>query len=305
MSILITGAAGFVGASLAAALVADDTADVVSMVRDRTKTPPGHFVTHGDVTDQDFCRRVIADYEVDTIYHLAAQSIVSVCAEDPLAAINVAVMGTARLLQAVRDVGRPCRVVVMTSDKVFGSAPPPYTEATPLDARHSYEVSKACQDLVARMFRSNYAVDVTVVRAVNIYGPCDPNESRIVPKTCRRVLRGEAPELHAGASEMQRQYIYIDDMVDALRFIAERGTGGAYCVGSCDAPISVLEVMQSICRIAGVEWRAPAVKARDGRFHEIQAQSVDASRLAAIGWAPRVGFDDGIRKTLDWYRSTK
>ena len=301
MSTLLTGSAGFVGTALAASLVADSH-HVVSMVRDRTKTPPGSAIVHGSVTDQDFCRRAIADYEVDTIYHLAAQSIVSVCAEDPLAALEIAVMGTSRLLQAVRDVGRPCRVVVMTSDKVYGSAPAPYIEATALDARHAYEVSKACQDLTARMFRHNYGVDVTVVRAVNIYGPGDPNESRIVPKTCRRALRGEPPELHAGAGSMQRQYVYIDDMVEALRFIAMYGRDDAYCVGSCDAPMSVLEVMQGICRIAGVDWQTPAVRERDGRFQEITAQAVDGSRLAALGWAPTTTFDDGIRKTLDWYR---
>jgi CDP-glucose 4,6-dehydratase len=176
-SVLITGAAGFVGTALARALIADGRS-VVALVRDWTREPAGATVVRGDVVDHALCRRILADYEVGTIYHLAAQSIVSVCAEDPLSALEVATMGTAAILQAVRDAGRPIRVVVSTSDKVYGAAASPYSEGTPLDARHAYEVSKACQDLVARMYHSNNGVDVRVVRAVNIYGPGDPNDSR-------------------------------------------------------------------------------------------------------------------------------
>lgn len=302
-NVLITGATGFVGSRLAQALLPTLDCHVVSMVRDRTRDAVGHSIVHGDVTDQAFSRRVLADYEIGTIYHLAAQSIVSVCAEDPLAALEVAVMGTARLLQAVRDVGRPCRVVVMTSDKVYGSAPAPYTESTPLDARHAYEVSKACQDLVARMFAANYGLDVQVIRAVNIYGPGDPNESRIVPRTILRCLSGEPPILHSGAAAMRRQYVYIDDMVEALRFIARWGVSGeAYCVGSLDEPLSVLDVMASICQATGTPWKAPEVQQRDVRFCEIAQQAVDGSKLKRIGWEPGVKFADGIRETVNWYK---
>src|SRR3990167_7437066 len=160
-SALITGASGFVGQAMVKTLIAEGL-HVVAVVRDWTKWEKtgiaGATVVRGDVTDHAFCRRVLADFGVSTIYHLAAQSIVSVCAEDPLTALHVGVMGTGRLLQAVRDAGRPIRVVVSTSDKVYGSAPSPYTESTPLEAHHAYEVSKACQDLVARMFFHNYEV---------------------------------------------------------------------------------------------------------------------------------------------------
>lgn len=301
-SILVTGAAGFVGSALARDLLGKEHT-VVSVTRDRTRTPPGTAVVYGDVTDQAFCRRVLADYGIDTIYHLAAQSIVSVCAEDPISALSVAVIGTASLLQAVREIGRPCRAVVMSSDKVYGVSPPPYTEETPLDARHAYEVSKACQSLVARMFASNFSLDVVEVRAVNVYGPGDPNESRIVPNTIRRCLRGEPPLLHAGADGMRRQYIYLSDIVDALQFIRAHGfSGEAYCVGAPDAPMSVLEVMQRICRAADISWQAPEIRSRDARFHEIEAQSVDGSKLRALGWQPYTPFQEGIRKTLQWYQ---
>jgi CDP-glucose 4,6-dehydratase len=301
MSILITGASGFVGAALARQLHCEGL-PIVSMVRDRTIEPLGGACVYGDVRDGDFVRRVLADYEVGTVYHLAAQAIVSACAEDPPSALDVAVMGTARLLQAARDCGRPVRVVVSTSDKVYGAAPAPYDEETPLDARHSYEVSKACQDLVARMFSSNYGLDVRVVRAVNIYGPGDPNESRLIPRNVKRILSGQPPLLHAGAAEMRRQYVYIDDLVAALRIVEARGRAGqAYCVGSPDPPLSVLEVMRALCDAAQVPFAEPEVRAREARFCEIPAQAVRDHKLRALGWVPRVPFAVGLRRTLTAY----
>lgn len=300
-NVLITGASGFVGSALAAALTADGE-NVVSLVRDWTKAPAG-IVVRGDVTDHELCRRVLADYEIDVVYHLAAQAIVSACAEDPITALDVAVLGTSRLLQAVHETKRPIRVVVSTSDKVYGSAPAPYDESTPLDARHAYEVSKACQDLVARMYHSNYGVDVRVVRAVNIYGPGDPNESRLIPKTAKRLLAGQPPLLNAGAAQMRRQYVYIDDLVRALRVVCEKGAAGeAYCVGSTDEPLSVLDVMRTMSACAGVPFAEPEVKDRDERFHEIASQAVRDDKLRALGWLPLVPFADGIQRTVEWYR---
>lgn len=307
MNVLITGAAGFVGSALCRALEAARE-NVVCLVRDWRGDPRdyGRTIVFGDVTDRALCSRVLADYEIDTVYHLAAQSIVRHCAEDPVTALNVAVVGTASLLQAVREAKRPIKVVVSTSDKVYGHAPSPYDEQTAFDPRHAYETSKACQDFVSRMFFHNYGVDVRVVRAVNIYGPGDPNESRIIPQTALRLLRGDPPLLHAGAADMRRQYVYIDDMVSALRVVAAHGAPGhAYCVGSPDAPMSVLDVMRAMAACAGQTWVEPEVRARDERFHEIAAQAVRDDKLRAIGWEPRVPFEVGINRTFDWYRTRK
>jgi CDP-glucose 4,6-dehydratase len=309
-NILITGAHGFVGAALLRHFDRNGAVRTIAMSRDRTRQPFGITSTHignavvyGDVTDYDFCRRVIADYNVTQIYHLAAQSIVSVCAEDPVTAINIAAVGTAKLLQAVRESGRPIRVVVSTSDKVYGHSPSPYTEDTKLDARYAYEVSKACQDLIARMFFHNFRCDVRIARAVNIYGPGDLNESRVIPQTIRRALRGEMPLLHAGAGSMRRQYIYIDDLVEALCFIADHGSPGEiYNVGSLDAPMTVLDVIQEISRQVGTSSAALEVRDRESRFVEIQEQAACDDKLRALGWEPRTVFRNGIKQTIDWYR---
>lgn len=304
MTTLITGAAGFVGSVLCRTLE-EHKIPVVCLVRDWLRGGPsyGKTLVFGDVLDGDLLRRVLADYEVDTVYHLAAQSIVSQCAEDPVTALEVAVVGTARLLQAVREADRPIKVVVSTSDKAYGHAPSPYVETTPFDARHAYEVSKACQDVTARMFHNNYGVDVRVARAVNIYGPGDPNNSRLVPQTALRLLRGEPPLLHSGAAQMRRQYVYVDDVVSALWCIAEKGSPGeAYCVGSPDSPMSVLEVMRAMAEVAGVTFVVPEVRQRDSRFQEISSQAVVDTKLRGFGWEPLVPFAEGVKRTLDWYR---
>lgn len=300
-TVLVFGAAGFVGSALARSLLAaGDT--VVSVTRDRTRTPPGTAVVYGDVTDQAFCRRVIADYKVDVLYHLAAQSIVSVCADDPLGALEITALGTARLLQAIRDTGRRVRAIVMTSDKVYGHAPSPYSEDTSFDARHPYEVSKACQDLIARMFAYTYDMDVRVVRSVNIYGPNDPNEDRLIPQTILRCLRGEPPRLHEGASRMLRQYVYIDDLVDALHRVEAHERSEPFCVGAPDEARSVLDVMRAIYRVAGRDWQEPEVAARAGGFKEIASQSIDDRKLRSIGWCPSVRFAEGIERTFRWHK---
>lgn len=306
MTTLVTGSAGFVGSALTRALMADGE-HVVCLIRDWLKGGPraekNRTFVFGDLTDEKICRRILADYEVETVYHLAAQSIVSQCAEDPVTALRVAVLGTAHLLQAVRDSGRPIKVVVSTSDKAYGHAPSPYNEETPFDARHAYEVSKACQDMTARMFFYNFNVDVRVVRAVNIYGPGDPNESRLIPQTAHRLLRGEPPLLHAGAAEMRRQYVYVDDVVNAFQTVASMGKAGeAYCVGSPDEPMSVLDVMRRMAQVADVPFVEPEERERDARFQEIASQSVNDNKLRKLGWEPQVRFPEGIRRTLAWYR---
>lgn len=315
MTILVTGANGFVGRALVERLLRDGH-KVVSITRDRIGVTPGSVIVYGDVRDQELLRRTLAEYAVDGIYHLAAQSIVSACSVDPVGALDVAVMGTARLLQAVRECERDIPCVVMTSDKVYGHSPPPYTETTPFRPLYAYEVSKACQDFVAQMFASNYQMRVCTVRSVNIYGPGDPNTSRLIPNTILRQLRREPAVLHDGASQMRRQYVYIDDIVEALLHVYDvlerrwkpdtaQDAPTAFCVGSPSPPQTAQEVVEALHTIVYGEPMASdciRVVKREARFQEIQNQSVDGSYLAWFGWKPKVLLDDGLRRTVAWYR---
>jgi len=298
---LVTGASGFIGGALVRKLLADGQR-VIAIERDTHVTSNKHrfIATQGDIRDLNFCRRVLADYRVDRIYHLASQSIVQTCADDPLGALDVNVMGTATLLEAARAVGLSPTVVVSTSDKVYGAAPPPYTEDTPLDARNAYEVSKACQDLVSRLYFHNYGLDIRVVRAVNIYGPGDPNDTRLIPRTIQRCLRGEPPVIHAGAGDMKRSFLYVGDMVCAMQTVMYCGAAGeAYCVGS-PYVLTVRDVIEEICRQTGTVFDHVTADRRTG-FNEIADQSIDDAKLRAMGWEPSTTFVTGIAQTIESY----
>ena len=303
---LVTGATGFIGHSLTRRLV-DEGRRVVTVIRDEgpslVELPAAVTRVRGDICDAALCKRVLADYEVEYIHHLASHSIVSACADDPVSALHTNVMGTAHLFEAARSVGRLRAAVVSTSDKVYGVAEPPYDEETPLDAHHAYEVSKACQDLTSRLYRYNYKLPVAVVRAVNVFGPGDPNATRLVPRTIQRLLRGEKPVVHDGAYSMERQFLYVDDMVDALlrvEGVVAAGAGKpAYCVPG-HGPFSVGEVIEQIRQLMDRDVSCVVGQRRLG-FEEITRQWIESDVLAELGWEMRTDFVTGLQQTIDWY----
>lgn len=300
MTVLVTGGTGFIGHALAQSLIADGE-KVVTIIRDWTRRPPaGVEAVYGDICDLGLVQRCIADYRVETIYHLASQSIVKACVEDPIGAYMTNVVGPVTILQAARLSGRKITTVVSTSDKAYGHAPAPYDETTAFRPRGVYDASKAAQDDAALMFFHNFDQDVRVVRAVNVYGPGDPNLSRVVPNNVRRLLAGEPPLIHAGAHGMRRQYVYIDDVVDAFKRVERLGRPGeAYCVGSPDEPKTVAEVIQIIAEQFGHHVVLPEIGDRDDRFREIESQWVDDTKVRAqLGWNPQVHLVEGIQRTI-------
>ena len=303
--ILCTGSTGFVGSALASRLVGEGE-QVVTIVRDRTGRPAPHgvIVVEGDICNGDLVQRVLAEYAVETIYHLASQSIVRACAEDPIAAFEVNVMGMLRILQAVRQAKRTITTVVSSSDKAYGHAPAPYVESTPFRPLGVYDNSKAAQDNAALMYHHEWGLDVRVVRAVNIYGPGDPNRSRLVPNTIRRLLEGKLPEVARGAGNMRRQWLYVNDAVEAFLTVCELGApGNAYVVGGPDDPKSVLEIIHLIAAQFELVLGPPAEA--DGRGREIEEQWVNDTKLRGLGWKPHVNLAEGLRCTIAAQRAVQ
>jgi len=310
--VLVTGCAGFLGSWLTIAL-AEAGANVVGLVRD--ETPFSYLrragyqeriaVVRGDATDYMFVERVLNEYEIDTVFHLAAQTIVTIANRAPLSTFETNIKGTWTVLEAARRSPKVTRVAIASSDKAYGAHEKlPYTEDAPLLGCHPYDVSKTCADLIARTYAVTYDLPVAVTRCANLYGGGDLNWSRIFPGTIRSVIRGERPIVRSDGT-MVRDYLYVRDAVHAYLTLAEHldspeVQGEAFNFGM-DHPKSVLEIVQAIIAISDHPELTPVVLANAP--NEIQAQYLDSSKARRVlGWTPRYSLEEGLRETLDWYR---
>jgi len=288
-------------------------ADVVCLLRDWV--PESELVqadligqtnlVRGEVQDQAVLERVLGEYEVDTVIHLAAQTIVGVANRNPISTFESNIAGTWRLLEACRRSPLVRQVVLASSDKAYGDQDVlPYTEATALQGRHPYDVSKSCADLIAQSYAVTYGTPVAITRCGNFFGGGDLNWSRLVPGTIRSVLRGLRPVIRSDGKSV-RDYFYVEDGAAAYLMLAERLAGDASLRGqafnfSNGTPVSVLDLVERILRMMGSHLR-PDV--RNDAPNEIPDQFLDADKAqTTLGWRPAFSLDAGLRRTIDWYR---
>ncbi|MDX6696676.1 MAG: hypothetical protein QOE65_73 [Solirubrobacteraceae bacterium] len=311
-SVFVTGAYGLLGSWLVKALLRDGAA-VTALKRDVDLRSPlvlegteAHVnVVRGDLVDGQLMERVLADYGVDTVFHLAAQTIVGIAHRSPVPTFETNIRGTWTLLDACRRIGSP-RVVVAASDKAYGIHEElPYREDFALRPRYPYDVSKAATDMIAQSYFHTYGLPVAVTRFANLYGGGDLNASRLIPESVAAALQGRRPVIRSDGT-LERDFIYVEDAVDAYlaidRLIEDgRGAGEAFNAGS-DRPHSVLEVVSMVCRVAGADVE-PDVRGQGVPDGEIARQWVDSTKLREMsGWAPRHDLESGLARTVDWYR---
>lgn len=305
-NILITGSNGFVGAALARNLAQDPTKNIVGFVKDFNHKTQDDLsskisITRGDLRDYDSLCFAISHYEIDTIFHLGATTILRKSVEDPRTCIGINVMGTANVLEAARSAGKNTvkKIVVASSDKAYGTQPKlPYTEDMPMCAEDPYSTSKACTDMLARSYHYTYGMNINVVRSGNIYGPGDLNFSRLIPKSIIRVLENKAPQIYSGVAHFRREFMFINDVVDAYKLLAEKGLPGeAYNIGGSGF-MSVADTVTTICKVMGTDLR-PIIVPKD--FIEIKDQFLDPSKIEALGWRCQHNLAQGIAKSIEWY----
>ncbi|MGQ0804467.1 MAG: NAD-dependent epimerase/dehydratase family protein [Actinomycetota bacterium] len=311
--VLVTGATGMVGSWLTRRLV-DEGAAVVALVIDddpqsellRSATIEECSVVSGRLEDYATVERAVNGHEVDTVVHLGAQTIVGTAHRAPKATFETNVAGTWNVLDACRthrDLVE--RVVVASSDKAYGEQPVlPYTEDMSLDARHPYELSKAAADLVAQSYAYTYELPITIARCGNIYGGGDLNWSRIVPGTIRSLLRGEQPIIRSDGTFL-RDYLHVDDAVDAYLALADRAAeqsvAGEAFNFSDESPRTVMEIYTAVCKAVGAGEVEPRVL--NAAVGEIKDQYLDAGKARRVlGWEAGVSLDDGLARTVEWYR---
>lgn len=311
--VLVTGCTGLLGSWLTQALLASG-ARVTGLIRDHV--PDSRFileglegqinVVSGAVEEYALLERVLNEYEVDTVFHLAAQAIVGTANRSPLSTFETNIRGTWNVLEACRSISTVTQVLVASSDKAYGSqARLPYDEAMPLQGRHFYDVSKSCADLLATAYFATVSLPVCVIRCGNFYGGGDLNFNRIVPGTIRSVLRNEAPVIRSDGQYV-RDWVYIEDAADAYLRLAERMAerpevlGEAFNIAN-ETQMTVLEVVEHVLRAMGREDLQPRIL--NEPIKEIRHQFLDARKARErLGWRPRHGFAEGLEKTVSWYR---
>lgn len=311
-NVLITGCTGLLGSWLTMAL-AECGANVVGLVRDwapRSNLNWSGFIqrittVRGDVTDYAVIERALGEYEIDAVFHLAAQTIVGIANRNPLSTFETDIKGAWTVLEACRRSPLVKRIVVASSDKAYGDQDKlPYDESTSLQGRHPYDVSKSCADLIAQSYGTTYHLPVAITRCGNIYGGGDLNWNRVVPGTMRSVLRGERPLIRSDGN-LTRDYMYVDDVVNGYMRLAQKLdapelSGQAFNFG-WDDPKSVLEIVKGIIAISDYPDLAPVIL--DEASSEIEKQYLNSDKAGRVlGWEPRFSLEDGLRRTMAWYR---
>ena len=310
--VFVTGATGLVGNWLTRALV-EAGAYTVVLVRDqdpqselyRSGIARRVSVVNGGLEDYTAIERAVVEHDVDTVFHLGAQTIVGTALRSPIPTFEANIRGTYNLLDVCRVHSKMVRrVVVASSDKAYGDSDVlPYTEDMPPLGRHPYDVSKSCTDLLSVTYHHTYGLPVTVARCGNIYGGGDLNWSRIIPGTIRALLSGERPVLRSDGT-FKRDYVYVLDAVSAYLAMGEaldrpETHGEAYNFGP-DKPTTVIEIVTALQKLMNREDLEPVILGTAKA--EIKDQFLDSTKAEReLGWTPHYTLEAGLRDTLAWY----
>jgi CDP-glucose 4,6-dehydratase len=308
----VTGATGLIGGWVVRRLLGLE-ADLVCLVRDwvpqsefvRSHVAERTKVVRGDVKDQALLERILGEYEVETVIHLAAQTIVRIANRNPVSTFETNIGGTWALLEACRRSPGVKQIVIASSDKAYGTQHDlPYVEQAPLDGRHPYDVSKSCADLIAQAYATTYDLPAVITRCGNFYGGGDLNWNRIVPGTIRSVLRQQRPIIRSDGQYV-RDYLYVEDAAVSYTTLAERLDEQPTLAGqafnfSNETPLKVIELVQSILTLMGSNLE-PDI--RNETRHEIRCQYLSAGKARRLlGWSPMYSLTEGLQRTINWYR---
>jgi CDP-glucose 4,6-dehydratase len=313
-NVLVTGATGLLGGWLVEALL-QRRANVTCLVRDwvpRSRAVESGLLARtnsvrGSLEDYELVLRTLNEYEIDSVFHLGAQTIVGTAARSPRSTFEGNVRGTWNVLDACRECPKLVeRVVVASSDKAYGEHPQlPYREETPLQGRFPYDASKSCTDLIALSYYHTYGTPVSITRCGNLFGGGDLNFNRLIPGTIRSAVLDQSPIIRSDG-RFVRDYFYVKDAVDAYLLLAEQMPGEAF-VGEAfnfgtETPVTVLDLVGTILRLMGKESLEPTIL--NEASNEILRQYLDCSKARRLlDWSPGHTQDEALRETIGWYRT--
>jgi len=310
--VLVTGATGLVGSWLVKRLK-NVRADIICLVRDwipqselvRSNILETVIVVRGDIRDQALLERILGEFEVNTVIHLAAQTIVTIANRNPVSTFETNIAGTWRLLEACRLSPAVKQIVIASSDKAYGDQSVlPYNEKTPLQGQHPYDVSKSCADLLTQTYAKTFNLPVAITRCGNFYGGGDLNWNRIIPGTIRSIIRNQEPVIRSDGKFI-RDYFYVEDGAAAYMTLAEKMHENPKLQGeafnfSNELQITVTELVQKILTLMGSSLRPIILNEAS---NEIRNQYLSAEKARNIlNWKPLFSLDEGLQRTIQWYR---
>jgi len=311
--VFVTGGTGLVGSWLVHRLTQVGT-QVVCLIRDwvpqseliRSSDLQKVVTVRGDVQDQALLERILGEYEIETVIHLAAQTIVTIANRNPVSTFETNIKGTWAVLEACRRSPKVKQIVMASSDKAYGDQEIlPYDENTPLNGKHPYDVSKSCSDLLSQAYARTYHLPVVITRCGNFYGGGDLNWNRIVPGTIRSVLRGQRPVIRSDGKYV-RDYFYVEDGAAAYMLLAEKLMSDPALQGqafnfSNEIRITVTELVEKILELMGSTLKPEVL---NQTTNEIREQYLSAQRARdLLQWQPLYSLEEGLRRTIAWYKS--
>ena len=310
-NVFITGCTGLLGSWLTKALV-ERGANVTGLIRDLVPKSNLNWsgfnnkinIVRGDIEDYFLLERTLNEYEIDTVFHLAAQTIVTIANRNPISTFEANIKGTWNILEACRRSNLVDRVVFASSDKAYGSQEElPYNESIALQGRHPYDVSKSCADLLCRSYYETYQLPVCVTRCGNFYGGGDLNFNRIVPGTIRSILHNERPVIRSDGT-MVRDYFYIEDGAEAYITLAEqikeKKIAGEAFNFSNEQPLKVTEIVDKVLKVMDSDLKPKILNQASNEIKKQYLSSKKAKKL--LNWNPSYTMEESLEKTVNWYK---
>lgn len=311
-NVFVTGCTGFLGSYLVQELL-DRGANVTGLMRDWVADSKliaegcdkKINIVKGSLEDLQLLERIMGEYEIETVFHIAAQAIVGIANRNPVSTFKTNIEGTWNVLEACRRTPTIKQVIVASSDKAYGDQEKlPYDETMPLQGKHPYDVSKSCTDLLAQAYYQTYKLPVCITRCGNLYGGGDLNFNRIIPQTIQSILYGKAPEIRSDGTFI-RDYFYVEDAVFAYLLLAENMEDGKIYGEafnfSNEIQLTVLALVHQILALMSSELKP--VILNQGQ-HEIKHQYLSAAKARKLlNWTPKYSLEEGLQKTIQWYKA--